>query len=165
MHYVLPRGESCYIHNIGRFLAEAGQSVRLVGTSQDVTSLKQAEAEVMHHNVALQLSNQRLQKEIEERKKAEAALKESEEKWRSLVENTPDAISRFDRDLRFVFANSGVQKKIALSPVQMLGKTYAELGLPEEFSKCSMASINQVLETGEQKVWYASLNSPTGIKH
>lgn len=165
MHYVLPGGELCYIHNIGRFVAEAGQSGRLVGTAQDVTALKQAEEEIKHKNLALQVSNQRLLREIEECKKAEAALRESEEKWRTLVENTPDTISRFDRELRFIFANSGVQKKLALSPGQVLGKTYAELGLPKEFARYSMASIRQVLETGEQKTRYVSLNSPAGKKH
>lgn len=165
MHFVRPDGEERYIHNIWRFVVEACKGECLVGTAQDVTSLKQAEAETNRKNLALQISNERLLREIEERKQVEAALKESEEKWRTLVENTPDAISRFDRDLRFIFANDGVQKKLACSPGQVLGKTYAELGLPEEFSRYSMAKIRHVFETGEQEVRYVSLQSPTGEKH
>ncbi|RDV14939.1 PAS domain S-box protein [Pontibacter diazotrophicus] len=165
MHYVLPCGESRYIHNIGRFVTEAGKSARLIGTAQDITSLRQAEAEVKQKNLALHGSHQRLLREVEERKLAETALKESEEKWRSLVENTPDAISRFDHELRFIFANSSAQKKLGLSPGQLLGKTYAELGLPEEFARFAMASFRHVFETGQQKTRYVSLNSPAGRKH
>ena len=164
MLYVTPDGEERYIHNIGRFVADAGLGVRLVGTAQDITSLKQAEAEVKQKNLALQQTNERLLKEIEERKKAEAALKETEEKWRTLVDNTPDVITRFNRGLRFVFANSSVQQKLGLTPPDIVGKTYAELDLPEEISRESMASISRVFETGERASRYITLDTAAGRK-
>ncbi len=44
-------------------------------------------------------------RDITERKQAESALKESEEKWRSLVSILPDYVSLLDKEGRFLFLN------------------------------------------------------------
>lgn len=165
MLYTRPDGEVRHIHTIGRFAVEGGQQLCLAGTAQDVTFLKLAETEVAQKNLALEQSNAHLLKEIEERKMAEAALRESEEKWRSLVENTPDVISRFDQNLRFVFANNSIKLKLGLGPEDIVGKTYAELGLPEEISMASMASVRSVFETGKQTARYNYFDTAAGRRH
>ncbi len=44
--------------------------------------------------------------DITERKRAEAGLRESEERYRSLADNVPCVLMRFDRDLRAVYLNA-----------------------------------------------------------
>src|SRR5208337_2232312 len=46
--------------------------------------------------------------DITERKKAEKALQESEEKYRSIIEALPDAVSVIDKDLKVIFANANL---------------------------------------------------------
>jgi PAS domain S-box-containing protein len=61
--------------------------------------------------------------EITARKQAQAALRQSEERYRTLVERSPDAIL-LQRHGRFVYANEAALRLFgATSPSQLLGKT------------------------------------------
>jgi PAS domain S-box-containing protein len=66
-------------------------------------------AEALAAQFAVASSNamlyQKAQTEILERKLAEDSLRESEEKWRMLVSNTPDFIALLDAELNFLFMN------------------------------------------------------------
>ncbi|MDB6065549.1 MAG: multi-sensor signal transduction histidine kinase, partial [Pedosphaera sp.] len=57
------------------------------------------------------------------------ALKEAEGKLRTVVENFPDFIVRFDREYRFHYVNPAVAKAFGL---QLVGKTHRDLNLPGE---------------------------------
>jgi len=67
-----------------------------------------------------------------DRQKAIAALLESEEKFRSLAENSDDMIGRFDGEYRHLYANSVTEKYLGLSPEIVTGKTHQELGFKKE---------------------------------
>ncbi|MEX2431551.1 MAG: GAF domain-containing protein, partial [Dehalococcoidia bacterium] len=65
-----------------------------------------------------------------ERVEAERRWRERERDFRALVENSPDLISRFDRDLRRVYANPAAEAVLRRSDVSPLGGLAGE-GLPE----------------------------------
>jgi PAS domain S-box-containing protein len=75
-------------------------------------------------------------------KKHENEIKAEEEKFRTLAENSPDIIVRFDRNLRFLYVNSAVKEISAISPKNLIGKTIEETDL----SKKSAERWNQVLK-------------------
>jgi PAS domain S-box-containing protein len=65
-------------------------------------------------------------RDISERKAAEAQLHRSEQMFRAMVENSPDAIARYDSQCRRIFVNRATQLMYGQSAEQLLGRTPSE---------------------------------------
>jgi PAS domain S-box-containing protein len=65
--------------------------------------------------------------DITERKHAEETLREREQEFRTLAENSPDVIVRYDRDGRRIYVNPEFERVNHLSAQEVYGKTPAEL--------------------------------------
>jgi diguanylate cyclase (GGDEF)-like protein/PAS domain S-box-containing protein len=73
-------------------------------------SHKILELEVKERTAELMMNNERLQREIEERKRAEEALRESEEKLNAMLQSIGDHMSMMDKDLNIIWANETAKK-------------------------------------------------------
>jgi len=82
--------------------------------------------QVAERTAELSSSNHSLEAEIGERQRAEAALRDSERQYRSLVENTPDTIVRYDRNCRCLYANPNMIKELGGEAERILNRTLAE---------------------------------------
>ena len=60
----------------------------------------------------------------------EEKLQRRDREFQTLVENSPDIISRIDRNMRHVYANPAIERLTGLKAPAVLGKTKAELGMP-----------------------------------
>lgn len=71
--------------------------------------------------------------DITERKRSEEALKESEEKFRTLVENQAEGIAVVDAEENFTFVNAAAEGIFRVPPGGLVGQNVREFTTPENF--------------------------------
>ncbi|GEM_PF-1772056 len=86
-----------------------------------------------------------------ERKRAEEALRASEQEFRTLVENLPELLIRYDREGRRTYVSPAMERVFAVTTKQLLGKTLREtnptgMAMPETY----LRALEHTLATGER---------------
>jgi PAS domain S-box-containing protein len=87
-------------------------------------------------------------KDITERKQAERSLKESEEKFRSIMENSADAIFITDQQGKYVFTNKAVTDMLGFSSEEMKSMTILDI-TPKDKTAMYLEIFKHVLTEGK----------------
>ncbi|WP_207260138.1 transporter substrate-binding domain-containing protein [Desulfovibrio sp. Huiquan2017] len=87
--------------------------------------------------------------DITKMKRIEEALHESENLYRTLVNNMPDIVMRFDSEARHLFVSENILEISGSPASDFLGKTHREVGVPEDLCTFWDEHIRRVYETGE----------------
>jgi len=104
---VQPGGNVRWLAGLGQFEYDAdGQPLRLVGNTQDIT----------------------------ERKQAEEALRESEGKYRRIVETANEGICVADGDYFVTYVNQKMADMLGYLPEEIIGKTLVHFLFPEDLA-------------------------------
>ncbi len=74
-------------------------------------------------------------KDITERKQAENAIRESEEKYRSLVETAQELVWKCDDQFRFIYLNPAWEGTHGYKLEEMLGRQFSDFQQPEVFDR------------------------------
>ena len=85
--------------------------------------------------------------DITERKRMEEALRESEDKYRALVEFTEDSVCLIDRDKRYLYINEKYLSRLGLPRSQVIGRPYGDFHSREDNKEFS-EYVNQVFKSG-----------------
>ncbi|MBN1255381.1 MAG: PAS domain S-box protein [Deltaproteobacteria bacterium] len=85
--------------------------------------------------------------DITERKRIEEALRESEEKYRALVEFTEDSVCLIDRDKRYLYINEKYLSRLGLPRSQVIGRPYGDFHSREDNKEFS-EHVDQVFKAG-----------------
>lgn len=96
---------------------------------------------------------------------AEVELKKKEINYRTLTENIPDIISRFDKDLRHIYINQAIEKVSGLPASDYIGKTNEDLGMPNEKVVVWNEYMHKVFETAKQLTFEFDFQTPDGIRY
>lgn len=119
--------------------------------------VKQRTAELMQANAMLQQQNIERQRAIE-------ALYNREQNFKALLENSPDVISRLNRELRFIYVNPAVEKATGIPASAFIGKTHAELGMPKEIYPFWDQKLREVFATAKEQTIEFEFPSPRGLR-
>ena len=87
-------------------------------------------------------------------KNAEDALRQSEEKYRVLVESADEAIFTMDAEGRYVFANTTAATRLGRTPDQLVGKTAWDI-FPKEIADEQVENVRNVIASGRGDVFEA----------
>jgi len=139
-----------------------GKVIGLIATVGDISHIKQMEKELKQLNTQLEErvrertaelenANQQLKQEITERKRAEEALRESKERYRSLTTNVPSVLMRYDKNLRVLFLSPKAEEITRVPIHRFIGKTNREAGMPEQLCNLWENAIQEVFRTGQSK--------------
>lgn len=88
--------------------------------------------------------------DITDRKTMEEKLKSSEEKFRSLVDSTDDAIFLLDRDYRFLFMNRKYLSSMGIVEDEYASRSFTDIHSPEE-AEGVIAKVDEVFKSGESR--------------
>lgn len=88
--------------------------------------------------------------DINERKQAEEALRQSEEKYRSILENIEDGYFETDLAGNFTFMNPVVERMLGYSEEELIGMNNMEY-MDAENAELVYRAFNEVYNTGESK--------------
>jgi diguanylate cyclase (GGDEF)-like protein/PAS domain S-box-containing protein len=80
--------------------------------------------------------------------RTDKAMREGEEKYRSLVESSEDSIYLVDRNYKYLFMNKRHQSRMGFSGSEYIGRPYSEFHLPYE-TNWFIEKANKVFTTGE----------------
>ncbi|HEY9794033.1 MAG TPA: PAS domain S-box protein [Leptolyngbyaceae cyanobacterium] len=112
------------------------------------------EMRVAERTAELVSVNARLRIELEERKQAEAALRQSQERYRAIVEDQTELITRFQPDGTLTFVNEAYCRYFGQSRSELIGNRFRHFIFPEDLEK-----IKQLLDA-------LNLENPVGtVEH
>ena len=100
-----------------------------------------------------------------EQVRAEHALRRRETELQTLADNTPEVLSRFDRQLRHVFVNKAVEAITGLSRQDFVGRTNAQIGMPTALCTLWDDALRRVFDQGVPGSIEFAYQSPTGLRH
>ena len=140
--------------------------------STDITELKKEEKQkeelieqVQKFSEDLKVSNKELQATTEKLWAANEELRlqgdnlinlnqyllKSEAQYKSLAENMPSVLMKYDKDLRILYLSPNAEEIIGISNNEFISKTNREVGIPEYLCNLWENAIIEVFKTGENR--------------
>ena len=97
--------------------------------------------------------------------KATESLGRQERELRSLADNTPDVLTRFNKQRHHIFVNRAIMTVTGLPASDFIGKTSREVGIPEHLCVQWERALNAVFNTAKDQSLEFSFDTPLGIRH
>ena len=88
----------------------------------------------------------------------------SETSLASILDNSPDAVARFDRQLRHRYVNAATARENNRPAEDFYGKSMLELGHDDEISRLINRNLRMVFETGRETTFDVSFPGPWGLR-
>jgi PAS domain S-box-containing protein len=97
--------------------------------------------------------------------RAEQRLRDSERRFRTLAENSPDIIVRIDKDLRIVYASRHIEDAVNRPAEEVIGRTLDEVEAPGDLVETWTEVIRKVFHTARTGRAEFQCDSPRGLRY
>jgi two-component system cell cycle sensor histidine kinase/response regulator CckA len=105
-----------------------------------------------------------LVRDVTERAAMESALRERDRQFASLADNSPDVITRYDRENRILFMSRAVERATGVPAERFIGATMREVGFPPELVAVWEATNARVFATGGDEDLEFDFVGPDGVQ-
>jgi PAS domain S-box-containing protein len=144
------------------FMRQASVSLQRKGAEEALRKAHdELEMRVDERTAELVKTNERLKREIEERKRAEEALRQSEQRYRSLVEAAIDIIFSLSTDGIITSLNPAFETITGWSRAEWLGKSFKPIIHPHDLP-FAMELFQRVLQGKKAPIYELRVLSKTG---
>jgi diguanylate cyclase (GGDEF)-like protein/PAS domain S-box-containing protein len=151
--YVLKERLSRLAPAINRAIIEAEEQAKRRQAEEEIVKYRiHLEELVKERTNELKEANEELRLELTERRKAQEALARREREFEALAENVPDIVQRFDKELRHLYINPAVERFIGMPHEDFIGRTYREMGLPENIVLLWDNALRRAFDTGQESI-------------
>lgn len=116
------------------FISKPFQREEMLARVKTHVELSQLRVRLEHQTLDLKVTNEELQNEIMEHRKADLTLQESEIFNRMLVENIPEYILMYDKEGIILYANEGVRNLSGLTEEELYGRMLTSFFSGDTFS-------------------------------
>lgn len=106
----------------------------------DITERKKAEEELENYK-------HHLEDLVEERT---LELQQSEERFRTIAQNSRDSLIRFNENLQMIYVNPVIKERLGYEPESLIGKKINEVGLSNELSENLIEKVRSIFITKEE---------------
>ncbi len=100
--------------------------------------------------------------DVTERRLAVEQMRRREQEARTLLDNLPDVISRFDRNLRHLYVSPHVERLTGIPVAAAVGKTFEEIGYPAHLCELWNDSLRRIFAARAAHSVEFSFQSPDG---
>jgi PAS domain S-box-containing protein len=146
-----------------------GELTGFQGTSIDITDRKNAEAalkkahEQLEEKIAertadLELANAILRDENSERRRIESALRQSEEKFRTLVEVVSDCVWEADKKGIYTYLSPKIVEVVGYEPSELIGKSPYDLMTTKEDTQRVLDYLKPIVAARQNFIFMESVN-------
>src|SRR6266481_917923 len=104
---------------------------------------EELEERVLERTSQLMAVNEELRKEVLERQRAEEALRRSEERWRSVFENSAIGVALTDMNGHFMATNSAYQSIVGYSKEELRSLTFLDL-THEDYRQVNLQQVDEL---------------------
>ncbi|MCX5970985.1 MAG: response regulator [Coprothermobacterota bacterium] len=132
------------------FISKPFRPEELLARVSTHLQLSRSQARLERQAAELQSLNTNLQAEIDDRKRAETALRHSERRYRELVENLAEGVAIIDKADAFLYLNPACERIFGLPAVDLLGHNLKEFIDPAEHEAVDrQAALRQNVESSQ----------------
>lgn len=103
--------------------------------------------------------------DISDRKQLEVKLQRREQQFKTLADNAPDIIARFDHNLRHMYVSRAIEQATGLPASQYCGKTHAELGVPADLCQLWQDRMQECFLNATGCRFEFNFMTPRGVRY